>query len=66
MEKSDELGHEMCILRVPGLREVPEEATAGLYTEYRPPKEEEVTLTLIPYYAWSNRGEGEMSVWIRR
>lgn len=66
VEKSDELGHEMCILRVPGLREVPEETAAGLYTEYRPPKEEEVTLTLIPYYAWSNRGEGEMSVWIRR
>lgn len=66
VEKSDELGHEMCILKVPGLREVPEETTAGLYTEYRPPKEEEVTLTLIPYYAWSNRGEGEMSVWIRR
>lgn len=66
VEKSDELGHEMCILKVPGLREVPEETTAGLYTEYKPPKEEEVTLTLIPYYAWSNRGEGEMSVWIRR
>ena len=66
VEKSDELGHEMCILRVPGLREVPEKTAAGLYTEYRPPKEEEVTLTLIPYYAWSNRGEGEMSVWIRR
>ena len=66
VEKSDELGHEMCILKVPGLREIPEETTAGLYTEYKPPKEEEVTLTLIPYYAWSNRGEGEMSVWIRR
>ena len=66
VEKSDELGHEMCILKVPGVREVPEETTAGLYTEYKPPKEEEVTLTLIPYYAWSNRGEGEMSVWIRR
>ena len=66
VEKSDELGHEMCILKVPGLREIPEETTAGLYTEYKPPKEEEVTLTLIPYYAWSNRREGEMSVWIRR
>lgn len=23
------------------------------------------TITLIPYYAWSNRGIGEMSVWIK-
>jgi uncharacterized protein len=23
-------------------------------------------LTLIPYYAWSHRGEGEMAVWLRR
>ncbi len=25
-----------------------------------------VTLTAIPYYAWAHRGEGEMSVWLRR
>ena len=24
------------------------------------------TLTLIPYYAWSHRGEGEMKVWLER
>jgi len=22
------------------------------------------TLTAIPYFAWANRGQGEMSVWI--
>jgi DUF1680 family protein len=22
-------------------------------------------LTAIPYYAWANRGQGEMAVWIR-
>lgn len=21
-------------------------------------------LTYVPYYAWNNRGEGEMSVWV--
>jgi DUF1680 family protein len=26
----------------------------------------EKTLTAIPYYAWANRGEGEMAVWINR
>ena len=37
----------------------------NLYTEYRPMKETKTELTLVPYYAWNNRGEGEMSVWIR-
>ena len=23
-------------------------------------------LVAIPYFAWSNRGEGEMAVWLRR
>jgi DUF1680 family protein len=23
-------------------------------------------ITLIPYYAWSHRGAGEMNVWLRR
>jgi len=27
---------------------------------------ENKTLTAIPYYAWANRGEGEMAVWIPR
>lgn len=26
---------------------------------------QDVELKWIPYYAWANRGEGEMSVWIR-
>ncbi|WP_372513900.1 hypothetical protein [Shouchella clausii] len=24
-----------------------------------------MTLQFIPYYAWANRGEGEMAVWLR-
>ncbi|WP_166244989.1 glycoside hydrolase family 127 protein [Paenibacillus turpanensis] len=34
---------------------------------YRPLKAEtvSVTLTAIPYFLWGNRGEGEMSVWLR-
>lgn len=27
---------------------------------------EETVIKLIPYYAWNNRGEGEMAVWLRR
>ncbi|MBP1042507.1 glycoside hydrolase family 127 protein [Vagococcus sp. BWB3-3] len=35
----------------------------ALYTEYQAPMTEKVTLNLIPYYAWANRAEGQMSVW---
>jgi DUF1680 family protein len=29
-----------------------------------PPKEEDATLTAVPYYLWANRGQGSMVVWI--
>jgi DUF1680 family protein len=35
-------------------------APAGQKTEWT-----ETHLTLIPYFAWANRGLGEMTVWIR-
>ena len=37
----------------------------GLYSDYTEPLYEETEVTLIPYFAWANRGENEMSVWIR-
>lgn len=30
------------------------------------PESEAAVLTFVPYYAWGNRGKGEMSVWVRR
>lgn len=36
-----------------------------LYFPYQTPQFEETKLCLIPYYAWANRGENEMSVWLR-
>lgn len=63
-ERTEELGHSMVVLKVPGKRQVPEESRE-LYRSYRPQQEQEITLRMIPYYAWNNRGEGEMSVWIR-
>lgn len=62
VEKTNELGHEMCKLKVPGLRRSKTQS-ASLYSDLEKPKESEVTLTLVPYYAWNNRGEGEMQVW---
>jgi hypothetical protein len=29
-------------------------------------QKKEQTLTAIPYYAWANRGRGEMAVWLAR
>lgn len=55
-------------LLVPGLRERisdTEDNADGLYHAYRLPVCDPVTLTMIPYYAWNNRGEGEMQVWVR-
>lgn len=37
----------------------------GLYSSAAHPSEEQVALKFIPYYAWANRGEGEMTVWLR-
>ena len=58
-------GHETVKLHVPAKRLIPEES-ASLYTIWQPPKEETAKIHLIPYYAWANRGEGEMLVWLRR
>lgn len=62
VEKTHELGHEMCMLKIPGLRRAEVQNTV-LYNDYVPGRESETTLKLVPYYAWNNRGEGEMQVW---
>jgi len=36
-----------------------------LYFAHTKTEYERTTLTWIPYYAWANRGEGEMQVWTR-
>jgi len=58
-------GRTMTMLKVPGFRQEPPADGAPLYSGYMPPKERPVTLKFIPYYAWANRGEGEMRVWVR-
>ena len=57
-------GQEMTAVTLPGYRqELPE--NRKLYMDYAPAKESPVCLRLIPYYAWANRGAGEMTVWMR-
>jgi len=50
------------VLIAEGLRE---EDCATLYSLWQEPESEPVTLRLIPYYRWANRGENEMTVYIR-
>ena len=49
---------------VQGLREKVNEDTAPLYARNKSSEYEELDIKLIPYYAWANRGENEMRVWL--
>jgi DUF1680 family protein len=51
------------VIRASGKRRKPEGFRA-LYRPYRP-DEAECELTFVPYYAFANRGESEMLVWVR-
>lgn len=35
-----------------------------LYREVRPVEPETISLEMVPYYAWGNRGDTEMTVWL--
>ena len=48
------------ILTAQGLQSV---SGPALYSD-EPPRQEPVTLTAVPYYAWGNRGLNQMLVWI--
>ena len=48
----------------PGKRLLAKEGNS-LYADWQAPVWEDVDLTFIPYFAWANRGEGEMDVWVR-
>ena len=51
-------------IQVPALR-IEAENEGRLYDDWRPAKEKPGVLTMIPYFAWNNRGETEMRVWQR-
>lgn len=57
-------GQEITAIQTRGCRRGLPAESAGLYQEYKGNgTDEEAILTWIPYYAWANRGEGEMQVW---
>lgn len=51
------------VVRVEGTRSAADE-DAPLYMPVAESKREKAVMTLIPYYLWNNRGEGEMTVWM--
>ena len=63
-EEKDLLGG-VGVIEAVGERLVPKTQTKGAYKKIRQYTSEKQTLRFIPYYAWANRGENEMSVWVR-
>lgn len=55
-------GTDVVALRIAGKRRKTSET--ALYSTLKKPEYEDVELIYVPYYAWNNRGEGEMSVWV--
>lgn len=55
-------GTDVMALRIAGKRR--KASDMALYGSLKKPEYEEVELIYVPYYAWNNRGEGEMSVWV--
>lgn len=60
---SDELGMPMTMITMHGRRYKDSEDSDGLYNTFKVNNYDNVSLKYVPYYAWNNRGEGEMKVW---
>lgn len=52
------------ILKTAAIRKSRPSASDGLYRPYIPATQAEISIELIPYYAWANRGVFEMAVWM--
>lgn len=59
-------GKQFPCIRIKAVKENEAWDQTKLYQEYHPAQCQEAELTLIPYYAWANRGENEMMVWMRQ
>ncbi len=61
---SDDLGG-IVTLEAGGKRLLEQDWEDGALYKAQEPAWENTTLRAIPYYAWNNRGEGEMCVWLK-
>ncbi len=62
LSKNSEFSIEDDIISTKAIRE---KENSVLYSDWCEEAEEEVTVKFIPYYKWANRGENEMSVFVR-
>ena len=58
------LGERVALLEGQAKRIPQREWSRQLYRSLQDPKPEKIDIRLVPYYAWGNRTEGEMTVWI--
>ena len=76
LSDSPELTYENGVITANGMRmDVEDDGAAeenvdglykdNLYNEYKPETYKPVKLTFVPYYSWANRGENEMTVYVR-
>lgn len=66
VQKSDLFGG-ICTLTVSGKRtDLSSWTEDTLYQPVSATKVQPASMTLIPYFLWNNRGEGEMTVWMNR
>ncbi|MCR4739132.1 MAG: glycoside hydrolase family 127 protein [Lachnospiraceae bacterium] len=72
LPKNAELDHEwreellegVGIIKARGKRLIDADSSGALYRGSKDLRTEECEITMIPYYAWANRGENEMRVWL--
>ena len=65
VEMREIAGWSLPCVDLPGRRvQVPE--NMPLYADASPETREEVSIRLVPYFAWNNRGSGEMRVWLHK
>jgi len=66
-EEVDEIqGIQLPVLYTKAEKKVTSALENKLYTGYKKPTYEKTEVKLIPYFAWANRGENEMMVWLRQ
>jgi DUF1680 family protein len=58
------LGERVAVLEGQAERIPQGEWSGQLYRDVQTPERSQIDVRLVPYYAWGNRGEGEMTVWM--
>jgi DUF1680 family protein len=58
------LGERVAVLEGQAERILQGEWSGQLYRDLHAPEPEQIEIRLVPYYAWGNRTEGEMSIWL--